>query len=97
MTSQDTSGMHWHYATTMPSRRDRAVIEPQVSAETDLDKDAAKRVLQPMIRQIQGAARYEDPDDPATLWEPADWWIRMRRRLRSLGHRLSARASSRIP
>lgn len=70
----DVAG-HWHYAVSMPSKTDPALIETMTSPETGLGKDAAKRMLQPSIRRAQGIARYEDPDDAEKMWEPADWWM----------------------
>lgn len=76
MTRQGNMTEHWHYAMTAASERNPAVVETMVSPETNLDKKAAKRMLQPTIRLAQQHVRYPDPVlGEARLWEPADWWM----------------------
>lgn len=68
-----TKHEHWHYATSATREADPSVIETIGGPETDLTKDAAKRVLQPAVRVAQGRVRYRHPVTGALI-EPADWW-----------------------
>lgn len=66
---------HWHYAMSVPSRADPAVVETLTSPETHMSRREAKLALQPLIRQAQHGVRYADPLVPGKTWEPADWWM----------------------
>jgi hypothetical protein len=66
---------HWHYATSMSSKADPAIVETMTSPETSMGKRDAKLMLQPLIRQAQQNVRYADPVIPGKQWEPADWWM----------------------
>lgn len=66
---------HWHYALTGSAKANPAVVVETMTGEEKLTKARAKKALQPLIREAQGRVRYPDPEDPAVVWEPADWWI----------------------